>query len=492
MRFQMTRQDFSQLEPNIVWKYFLDLCDVPRPSHHEEKIIAYLKQFAKNFKLKYKLDDVGNVLIQKPATKGMENLKKVIFQTHVDMVPQKTKGYEHNFTTDSILPYIDGEWLTAKNTTLGADNGMGIAAVLAVLASDNFPHGHLEALFTVDEEVRMTGVNHLAKGWLSGDILLNLDTEEEGEFYIGCAGGMNTDIEFSFSKELVSGNQVAFFLNVQKLAGGHSGADIHLGRGNAIKILANLLNELSFLFNIRVEKLEGGGIQHNVIPRESLALITLPQSEADNFIVAFTKKANEMIVRYKETDKNLSITAQPTDIPQAVMVKEDQAKILKAICALPNGVVRMSPSIPNLVETSTNIAYMVTEDNKIIIYTSQRSSVESEKKKIAETIHKIFSDINATVKHFADYPGWNPNIHSPILAIAKQVYQSIFHKEPIVKAIHAGLECGLLGSKYPNLDMISFGPTIRCAHSPDEKVEIASVKKFWDFLVALLKQIPVR
>ncbi len=485
----MHQHDLTQLKPSIIWEYFQAICNIPHPSYYEKEMIGYLKQFAEKFKLEYTIDDVGNVLIKKPATIGMEKCKVVALQAHIDMVPQKNKESKHDFKTDPIKAYIDGDWVTAEDTTLGADNGIGVALMLAVLASDNLEHGPIEALFTMDEEVGMTGAFNITSDFLSADILLNLDTEQEGEFFVGCSGGQNTEVFFSFKDDNVPADEIAFQIKISGLQGGHSGVDIHLGRGNAIKITAQLLNELAKTYQFGLSSIDGGSIQHNAIPREANAVITVQKNDQENFLKTFDKISHEIIQAFNKTDPNLESQLEIANMPEKIISKTDQEKLLGAIEACPNGVVAMSTSIPGLVETSTNIAYIKTESQKVTIYSSQRSSIEASKKKIVAEIQKIFSDIGAIVEESVSYPGWAPNMDSEILKLSSEVYESVFSIKPSVTAVHAGLECGILGSKYPKLDMISFGPTIQFPHSPDERVEISSVQKFWDFFVVLLKNI---
>lgn len=483
----MNSNSIRDLEPKSVWHYFADLCQIPRPSKHEERVVEYIEKFAQEQGLDYKKDEMGNILIRKSAYPGMENRQTVTMQAHVDMVPQKDADSSHDFIKDPIETIIEDGWVHANKTTLGADNGMGAAAALAILASDEIKHGPIEALFTVDEEAGMTGANHLAKDWLKGDILLNMDTEDEGEFYVGCAGGQNSDIELPIVREALPADLQALSIKVNGLNGGHSGVEIHLGRANAIKVLVGLLNDLKEPFHL--VSLNGGSVQHNAIPREAEAVIAVDEKQIDE-IKQFVEKATaEFKAQYLAVDPGFSIVVDETSATDALN-EISQQNLLSALHEMPNGVISMSESIPDLVQTSTNLAYVKTENDKVEVYSSQRSSVEKEKTEVADTIKAVFEKVGGEVKGYAGYPGWDPNPKSKILAIAKEVYQKMFDREPAVKAIHAGLECGLIGSKYPQLDMISYGPTIKQAHSPNERIEIATVEKFWEFTLALLQAIP--
>ncbi len=485
----MSQQNISQLAPSIVWRYFQEICAIPHPSYYEKEIVQYLKKFAEQMKLECTLDTAGNILIRKPATSGKENFKVVLLQAHMDMVPQKNNDSNHDFEKDPIKVYIDGDFVTADGTTLGADNGLGMAAMLAVLASNNIEHGPIEALFTSDEEVGLTGATRLASDLLSADILFNLDTEHEGELFIGCSGGQNMDIHFPYKSEKLVENQTAFQIKISGLQGGHSGIDIHLGLGNAIKMLAEILREISKATTVHLAKIEGGSIQHNAIPREASAIIAVAKEDQESVELAFAKGSDKIIVAFKKADPKIAIKLESADLPETTMLDSDQVKLIAAINQCPNGVIAMSKKISGLTETSTNIAYITTKLNEITLHTSQRSSIETDKQKIVSEVEKVFSNIGAEVKLSASYPGWQPSLDSEILALSTKLYESMFDKKPIIKAVHGGLECGILGSKYPTLDMISFGPTIQFPHSPDERIEIASVQKFWDFLIELLKNI---
>ena len=480
----------KDLKPSGIWNYFYEITQIPRPSKKEEKIIAYLLEFAKKHNLDAKKDDAGNVLITKSATKGLENLPTVILQGHIDMVCEKNTGTEHDFDKDPIETYIDGDWLKAKGTTLGADNGMGVAAALTILASDTIEHGKLECLFTVDEETGLTGAYALGKDFLKGDILINLDTEEEGEVYIGCAGGKISTATFTYKKEDVPANYFWFKVQVKGLSGGHSGSEIHKGLGNANKILNRYLWTLSRKYDFCLAEIDGGNL-HNAIARESYAIAGVPYSNKENVIIELNTLAPEIEAELKSVDPNLKMTVESTDTPTFIIDKDTTYNLLNSIYACPHGVLGMSSEIQGLVETSTNLASIkMKEDNTILITTSQRSSTNSLKDDAGNIINAVFTLGKAEVKHSAGYPGWRPNPDSKILAVAKESYKKLFDKEAEIMAIHAGLECGLFLEKYPHLDMVSCGPTIRDAHSPDEQINIPSVEKWWIFLLDILKNIP--
>lgn len=483
----------KDLKPAEIWSYFYDITQIPRPSKKEEKIIAYLLDFAKKHNLESKQDKAGNVLITKEATQGKENLPTVILQSHVDMVCEKNADIEHDFDKDPIETYIDGEWLKAKGTTLGADNGIGVAAQLAVLASQDIAHGKIEALFTVDEETGLTGAFALEKNLLTGGILLNLDTEEEGEIYIGCAGGKGTKAYFSYKPKETPKGHFWFKVAVKGLKGGHSGSDIDHGLGNANKILTRFLYQfIDKKYKMVVSEIDGGNL-HNAIAREAYAVAGVKNKYKETLRIELNHLLAQVQDELKHTDPNVTITLESTDAPKEVIGAKKVRKLVMAIYACPHGVVEMSRDIPGVVETSTNLASIKMRKNNIIeIGTSQRSLTESSKLDILNMVSSVFNLAGAKVENSEGYPGWKPNPQSPILKIAKDEYKKLYNKFPEVKVIHAGLECGLFLEKYPELDMISIGPTMRDVHSPDEKVEIASVGKWWDFFVKLLENLPVQ
>ena len=482
--------NINDLEPRLVWKYFYEISQVPRPSKKEGKIIAYLLDFAKKHNLEVKKDEAGNVLMTKPATKGYEKLPTVILQGHVDMVCEKNSGTVHDFDNDPIETYVDGDWLKAKGTTLGADNGIGVAASLAILASDDIEHGKLECLFTVDEETGLTGAYALAQNFLTGDILLNLDTEEEGELYIGCAGGKGTTATFKYEEEFTPTEYFWFRVDVKGLNGGHSGSEIHKGLGNANKILNRYLWTLSRKLKLSIAEIDGGNL-HNAIAREAYVIAGVPVGDKDVASKLLKEFSAQIVEEYKVVDPNVTLTLSTVDEPATVIDEPTVYNFLNAICACPHGVLAMSQDIPGLVETSTNLASVKMKGERtIVIGTSQRSSTESLKVYAANMINAIFTLARAKVEHSSGYPAWKPNPSSAIVEIAKASYKRLYGKDPELKAIHAGLECGLFLEKYPHLDMVSFGPTITDAHSPAEQVNISSVGKWWPLLLEILKSIP--
>lgn len=479
----------SGLKPTAVWEIFEEICNIPHPSKHEEKLIAYTKEFCEKHGLEFNQDETGNVVIRKPATKGMEDRQTIVFQGHFDMVPQKNNDKEHDFLTDPIEPVIDGEWVKANGTTLGADNGVGVAAAMALMIDKDIQHGPLEALITVDEETGMGGAFGLKPGFVKGDILLNLDSEDEGELYIGCAGGIDTNVVFKYQDEAVPAGHVAYKINIQGLKGGHSGLDIALGRGNANKILNRLMWQANREMGLQLASIDGGSLK-NAIPREATAVVTVPGDKSQKF-EAFVKELEAIAIKeLGSADPGLSLKAEKTDTPKSIVEQKVAKNFFNAVYGCPNGVLRMISDMPEVVETSTNLAILKSANNTIEISSLQRSSVDSAKQDLANMIRSVFELAGAEVEHDGEYPGWKPNINSPILKAMKEVYNNKYGKVPEQKVIHAGLECGLIGGVYPNLDMISFGPTIRNPHSPDEKVNIASVQKFWDFLVETVKSAP--
>lgn len=486
----MSHQIF-ELEPKRLWKHFYQLTQIPRPSNHEEQIQKFVYNFGKELGLETIKDEAGNIIIRKPATAGMENRKGVILQGHLDMVPQKNSDKAHDFTKDPIVAFVDGEWVTAEGTTLGADNGVGVAAAMAVLASDDLEHGPLEVLFTATEETGMDGAEGLQSGVLQGDILLNTDSEDEGELYVGCAGGEDANIRFTYSEEKAPENFVAFKLNVTGLKGGHSGMDIILQRGNANQVFFRLLNEAHQQVGARLASINGGSLR-NAIPREAFGIITVEAEKADELRQIVEREFLLLKTELAATEPDMKLAITAAQLPGELIDKGVQNRLTKSILACPNGVIRMSDTVPGLVETSTNLASVKSDsEGKIIaIACLMRSSVDSAKEILAKRIEAVFGLAGAKVEFSGAYPGWQPNMASPILKTMQSVYQQKYGKVPEIKAIHAGLECGILGGTYPHWDMISFGPTIRFPHSPDEKVNIASVQKFWDFMLETLKNIP--
>ncbi|MDR0728921.1 MAG: aminoacyl-histidine dipeptidase [Prevotellaceae bacterium] len=477
------------LEPSLVFAYFMEICRIPRPSKHEGKMIDYLLRFAETHRLPARRDTAGNVLIGKAATVGMEKRPTVVLQSHVDMVCEKNSDIVHDFFTDPIQPYIDGEWIKARGTTLGADCGIGVAASLALLASSDAPHGPIECLFTVDEETGLSGASALQPGFLSGHILLNLDSEDEGELFIGCAGGVDTTAVFTFRPDATPDGWTAFTATVSGLAGGHSGDDINKGLANSNKLLTRFLWQAQKRFGIRLAHFDGGNL-HNAIPREATATFVVPAAKAAALQQLFEQHAGECRDEFRYTEPNIRQALTVVACPGTVIDRATQEHLLNALYACPHGVIAMSRAMESLVETSTNLASVkCRDDHTVRVVTSQRSSVESAKYDVARMVESVFVEAGATVTHGDGYPGWTPNPNSPVLKVAVEAYRRLFDEEAKVKAIHAGLECGLFLEKYPNLDMVSFGPTLRGVHSPDERLHIGSVQKFWDFMLEILRSI---
>jgi dipeptidase D len=477
------------LEPKELWNNFADLNAVPRGSKKEEKVIQFMVDFGKKLNLETIIDAVGNVIIKKPASKGMESRKTVVLQSHLDMVHQKNASTNFNFDTEGIKMIIDGEWVKAEGTTLGADNGLGVAAIMSVLASKTIQHPAIEALFTIDEETGMTGAMGLQAGYLDGEILLNLDTEEDDEIDIGCAGGIDITAQNPYNAVNSPSNSVGFTISVTGLNGGHSGMDIHKGLGNANKIMNRLLfGSQEF---VRIAEINGGSLR-NAIPRESFALVSVKELYKDQFLKLITKIAKEIKSELKTIDSQLEITFEETEVPKKVMTSISQNTLLKTLYALHNGVYRMSNDMDGLVETSNNIARVIVKDELIKILCLTRSSVESSKMDLANTLKATFELSGFKVALSGSYPGWKPNVNSPILKVLTETYEKLFESKPQVVACHAGLECGILGTNYPEMDMISFGPTIQGAHSPDERANIKSAQKFWKFLLNILENIPFK
>jgi len=482
-------KELLSLEPKLLWENFYQLTQTPRPSKKEGPAVKFVNDFCKKHNLETITDKIGNIIIRKSATAGFEKRQGVILQAHLDMVPQKNSDTVHDFEKDPINACIDGDWVKAKGTTLGADNGIGVAAALAILESNNLEHGPIEALFTIDEEAGMTGAKNLEPGILNGKILLNMDSEDEGELYVGCAGGSDATACFTFMEEEVPKDSVAYELALTGLKGGHSGMDIVLGRGNANKIMFRFLKDAVVEFELRLSSIDGGSLR-NAIPRESFAIISIPKIEEDDFLLMLKDFTEIIKAELCKTEPDLSFVAKKVEQPQFVMDEISKYNLINAIQACPNGVIRMSDEMENLVETSLNLAIIKSSDKKIEVKALIRSSVETAKDEVESTLESLFLLAGAEINFSGQYPGWKPNMESPILKTMQKVYQSKWGKIPEIRAIHAGLECGILGSGYPDWDMISFGPTIRFPHSPDEKVNIPSVSLFWEFLLETLKNVP--
>lgn len=475
------------LKPELVWKYFAEISKIPRGSKNETAIINYVLDVAKKLALEVKKDKIGNIAVYKPPSPGKENVPVVVLQGHLDMVCEKNKDKVHDFTKDPIELVREGNVLHANGTTLGADNGIGVAISLAIMEDKTLQHGPLEFLFTVDEETGLTGAQNLEPGFLRGKILINLDSEEEGALYVGCSGGQDTIGTLPIQFEQIPSDYVSFGISITGLRGGHSGLDINAGRANALKLLNRLLWNLNNSIDIRISKFEGGN-KRNAIPREAEAIVFIPKdkvdylkNEARNFESIFRSE-------YSKSDDGVKITVNETSATK-VLKKQDSDNLLNLLYSIPHGVIAMSSDIPNLVETSTNLAIVNFTENNIVISTSQRSSVASSKKDIVSQVSSVFRLAGAKVENSEGYPGWKPNLNSKILSISKLVYKNLFGKEPEIKAVHAGLECGIIGEKFPGMDMISMGPTLEAVHSPDEKIYIDTVEKFWKYLIEILKNI---
>ena len=478
----------KSLEPKSLWSHFADINAIPRASKKEERIISFMMEFGQGLGLDTIKDHIGNVIIRKPATDGFENRQTVVLQSHLDMVHQKNNETVFDFATEGIRMLVDEDWVKAEGTTLGADNGIGVAAIMALLSSTDIPHPPLEALFTIDEETGMTGALELKGGILTGDIMLNLDTEEDNELTIGCAGGIDISVASSYSQETPA-NKNAYSITLKGCTGGHSGMDIHLGRANANKLMNRLLQTLNKKIGLSISSIDGGGLR-NAIPRESKSILCIAESDVAEFNSIIEECRNTFKTEYAFTDPNLDVQVSHIDLPSSVMDKNTQDNLLLAIYSCPNGIYRMTPEIEGLVQTSNNLARVLVENGKIEILCLTRSSVETEKHDLVNAISACFELMNANVSTDGAYPGWRPNPSSDIVKIMADLYREMFEGEPHVNACHAGLECGILGQNYPEMDMISFGPNIRGAHSPDERVQISSVQKFWKYLLETLNRIP--
>ncbi len=481
-------EQIRQLAPTALWNHFADLNAVPRPSKKEGRVIAFVKAFGESLNLPTIVDEVGNVIIKKPATAGMENRQTVVLQSHLDMVHQKNSDTVFDFDTQGIEMYVDGDWVKAKGTTLGADNGIGVASIMSLLSATDIAHPALEALFTIDEETGMTGALSLKGGLLDGKIMLNLDTEEDNELTIGCAGGIDITATGTYSQSKPQGGS-ALQITVKGLTGGHSGGDIHLGRGNANKLMNRMLLKLTKDHNISIASINGGSLR-NAIPRESVAVIVASEGE----VAAATAAVNELAVilkeEYKVTDPALAVSIAAAAMPESVMDIAFQQQLLRSVYACPNGIYRMSPEIKGLVQSSNNLARILVKDGSYNMQCLTRSSVDSEKDDLADAITSTFELMSATITLSGGYPGWAPRPEAAIIKLMSNLYQEMFDAPAHVNAVHAGLECGILGKNYPDIQMISFGPNIYGAHSPDERTQISSVQKFWKYLLETLKRIP--
>lgn len=481
--------EIKDLEPKHVWSYFYDFTQIPRPTGHMEAITRYVKDFGKGLGLETLQDEVGNVLIRKPASAGMEGRKTVILQSHLDMVPQKNSTVPHDFLKDPIDAYIDGDWVTARETTLGADNGIGAALAMAVLSDNSLKHGPIEALFTVDEEVGMDGAFGLKPGFLKGKTLINCDSEEEGQLFVGCAGGADLNISCQYKEEIYTPKgDVAVKLSLTGLKGGHSGVDIHLGRANANKLMFRFLKEVVSDYGVRLAYVEGGSLR-NAIPREAFAIVALPEENAEILWEMVSDYQELYREEYKGIETGISFTAEKTDMPATLIPEEIQDDLINAIEGCQNGVISMLQDFPGTVESSSNLAVVKTSEGLIEVKILVRSSSESRKAAVCSSLESVFSLAGAKVEETGGYNGWQPDIHSPILELMAATYKDLYGKTPEVKVMHAGLECGIIQGIYGNMDMISIGPDLQYPHSPDERVNIPSVAKVWDFIKAVLERI---
>ena len=479
----------KDLEPKSVWTNFYDFSQVPRPSKHEEKAQEFLLEWGKKHNVAVERDETGNIIFRKPATPGYENRRGVILQAHMDMVPQKNNDTIHDFTTDPIETYVDGDWVKAKGTTLGADNGLGVAAIMAVLEDNNLKHGPLEALITKDEETGMYGAFGLKPGTMQGEILLNLDSEDEGELYIGCAGGLDITATLEYKEETPMADFVARKITLKGLRGGHSGLEINEGRGNANKLLARIVHDLLIEFDSQLASFEGGNMR-NAIPREAHAVLVFNPEDMDGLEDYMKEYEAQLNDEYAPIESGITLSIEEVTLPTAVVPSEIQDNMINVLMACQNGVMRMIPTVPDTVETSSNLAIVIIADGKAEVRILARSSCDTMKDFLADSLTACFAMAGMKVELSGGYSGWQPNVDSPILHAMKLSYKQQFGVEPAVKVIHAGLECGIIGANCPGLDMISFGPTLRSPHSPDERALIPTVSKFYDFLVATLEQTP--
>jgi dipeptidase D len=479
------------LEPKALWNHFADLNAVPRPSKKEERVIQFMLDFGKSLGLDTKTDAIQNVIIKKPATAGMENRTTLILQSHLDMVHQKNGSTVFDFDQQGIEMLVDGDWVRANGTTLGADNGIGVAAIMALLASTDIAHPALEAMFTIDEETGMTGAKELDGSNFDGKILLNLDTEDDDELSIGCAGGIDTNTSYKYTQESVKEGFKSYSIMIKGLLGGHSGMDIDKGRGNANKMLTRLIYQLNSMADIQLLSFDGGSLR-NAIPREASVVLAVEKEDVQMFLDEIEKFTTVLKSEYNTIEPNFVIEANEVESASLAVERVDFIKIINTLYSVHNGVFRMSPDIKDLVEASSSLARVIIKDGEFITQSLQRSSVETSKDDVANTIRAAFENMGAAVVQSGDYPGWQPNPNSAILNLMSDLYREMYKEEPKVKACHAGLECGILGKHLPGVDMISFGPNIRAAHSPDEKVQISSVQKFWGYLLETIQRTPVR
>ena len=477
------------LEPKPLWNHFADLNEVPRPSKQEERVIEFARKFGESLGLETIVDHIGNVIIRKPATAGMEDRTPIVMQSHLDMVHQKNADTNFDFNTEGIKMLVEEDWVRAEGTTLGADNGIGVASIMAILSSDDIPHPPLEALFTIDEETGMTGAQELKGGILQGKILLNLDTEDDDELTIGCAGGVDVTATHKYTGEATPGGHAGYRIHVRGLTGGHSGMDIYKGRGNANKLMNRILWAASREFGLLVGEIDGGGLR-NAIPRESFSVVAVPDAKTGDFEKWLQSEAATISTEYATTDPDADIGCESSDVPATVIPADLQKSLLGAVYATPNGIYRMSPDIKDLVQTSNNLARVLVKDGELTVMCLTRSSVNSERDDLAAAICAGLELTGATLERKGGYTGWTPKPDAAIVKLMSSLYKELFKEDAHVAACHAGLECGILGQNYPEIEMISFGPNIRGAHSPDERVQISSVQKYWGFLLETLQRIP--
>ncbi|EKO3973200.1 aminoacyl-histidine dipeptidase [Vibrio fluvialis] len=483
--------EISKLSPAPVWQFFDKICSIPHPSKHEEALAQYIIGWAKEQGLNVRRDPTGNVFIKKPATPGMEHKKAVVLQAHIDMVPQKNEDTDHDFAKDPIQPYIDGEWVSAKGTTLGADNGIGMATCLAVLASTEIKHGPLEVLLTIDEEAGMTGAFGLEAGWLEGEILLNTDSEQEGEVYMGCAGGVDGALTFDIQREALPAGYVTRQLTLKGLKGGHSGCDIHTGRGNANKLIARFLAGHAQELDLRLIEFRGGSLR-NAIPREAFVTVAIPADNQTKLDELFTTYTELLKAELGRVETNLVTFNEAKEAALDVFALADQQRVIAALNACPNGVIRMSDDIEGVVETSLNVGVITTDEQQIKVLCLIRSLIDSGRSQVESMLTSVAELAGADIVFSGAYPGWKPDADSEIMHIFRDMYEGIYGHKPNIMVIHAGLECGLFKKPYPEMDMVSFGPTIKFPHSPDEKVKIDTVGLFWEQMIALLENIPAK
>lgn len=481
--------ELSQLSPQPLWQIFADICSIPHPSYHEEALAAHIVAWAKEKGIHVERDEVGNVLLRKPASRGMENRKPVVLQAHLDMVPQKNNDTVHDFTKDPIQPYIDGDWVKARGTTLGADNGIGMASALAVLADDSVSHGPIEVLLTMTEEAGMEGAFGLKAGWLQADILINTDSEEEGEIYMGCAGGIDFITTLPLQREAVPASHDIVKLTIKGLKGGHSGGDIHLGLGNANKLMARFLAGHATELGLRVLDLNGGTLR-NAIPREATAVLAVPSANLAKLKTLAETFLSILKIELAAVEKNLNIQVESAQSDSQALTSDSQQRFIALLNGTPNGVVRMSDEVKGVVETSLNVGVVTTDAKEAQIICLIRSLIGSGKDSVVSQLTSLGELAGAHVEAKGSYPGWKPDANSPVMHLVRETYQKLFDTTPNIMVIHAGLECGLFKKPYPEMDMVSIGPTITGPHSPDEQVHIASVGQYWQLLTALLKAIP--